>query len=67
MGELPNEIGRIYGWGIIAVAGNPKGMMGKAIVEALVVEMLPRVNDGFLSVNFLKKSGEEVDTIRELL
>jgi hypothetical protein len=64
---LPNEIGSIYGWGIIAVAGNPKGMMGKAIVEALIVEMLPCVNDRFLSVNFLEKSGKEVDTIRKLL
>jgi len=29
--------------------------------------MLPRVNDRFLSVNFLEKSGKEVDTISELL
>ncbi len=29
--------------------------------------MLPRVNDRLLSVNFLEKSGKEVDTIRELL
>ena len=29
--------------------------------------MLPRVNDGFLSVNFLEKSGKEVDAIGKLL
>lgn len=67
LGELPDDVGGVdRGWRV-AITCNPQGVVGKAIVEALVVEMLPRVNDGFLSVNFLKESGEEVDTIRKLL
>jgi hypothetical protein len=64
---LPDDVGGVdRGWGV-AIAGYPEWVMGKAIVEALIVEMLPCVNDRFLSVNFLEKSGKEVDTISELL
>lgn len=67
LGELPDDVGGVdRGW-CVAITCNPQGVVGKAIVEALVVEMLPRVNDRFLSVNFLEKSGKEVDTISELL
>ena len=67
LGELPDDVGRTDRWRGVAIAGYPEWVMGESIVEALVVEMLPCVNDRFLSVNFLEKSGEEVDTIRELL
>ena len=67
LGKLPDDVGGVdRGWRV-AITCNPQGVMGKAIVEALIVEMLSRVNDGFLSVNFLEKSGKEVDTISELL
>ena len=67
LGELPDDVGGVdRGWRV-AITCNPQGVVGKAIVETLVVEMLPRVNDRFLSVNFLEKSGKEVDTISELL
>ena len=67
LGKLPYDVGGVdRGWRV-AITCNPQGVVGKAIVEALVVEMLPRVNDRLLSVNFLEKSGKEVDTISELL
>ena len=67
LGKLPDDVGRIDRWRGVAIAGYPEWVIGESIVEALIVEMLPRVNDGFLSVNFLEKSGKEVDTISELL
>lgn len=67
LGKLPDDVGGVdCGWRV-AIAGYPEWVIGESIVEALIVEMLPRVNDGFLSVNFLEKSGKEVDTISELL
>ena len=41
--------------------------MRKAVVEVLVVEILPRIDHGFLTVNFFQKSGHECHTISELL
>ena len=65
--ELPNHVGRGNGGRITAISGYPQGVVGKAIVEALVVEILPRVDDGFLPVCPLNKAREEVYAIGKLL
>jgi hypothetical protein len=67
LGKLPDDVGGVDRRWRVAIAGYPEWVMGESIVEALIVEMLPCVNDRFLSVNFLEKSGKEVDTISELL
>ena len=41
--------------------------MRKAVLEVLVVEILPRINHGFLTVNLFQKFGHECHTISKLL
>ena len=41
--------------------------MRKAVMEVLVVEILPRIDHGFLTVNFFQKFGHECHTISKLL
>ena len=41
--------------------------MRKTVLEALVVEILPRIDHRFLTVNFLQKFGHECHTISKLL
>ena len=41
--------------------------MWKAVLEVLVVEILPRIDHRFLTVNLFQKSGHECHTISELL
>ena len=41
--------------------------MRKAVMEVLVVEILPRINERFLTVNFFQKFGHECHTISKLL
>lgn len=41
--------------------------MRKAVMEVLVVEILPRIDERFLTVNFFQKFGHECHTISKLL
>ena len=41
--------------------------MRKAVEEVFVVEILPRIDHRFLTVNFFQKSGHECHTISKLL
>ena len=41
--------------------------MRKAVLEVFVVEILPRIDHGFLTVNLFQKFGHECHTISELL
>ena len=41
--------------------------MRKVVMEVLVVEILPRIDERFLTVNFFQKFGHECHTISKLL